>query len=165
MKTCPNCRSEVRDDAAFCPVCGTTLESIPTLPRPEQTYTPPVYTPPVPMFDPYDHTADFDAGDIAENKLPCMLAYLLSIPGLIIALLMPKASLYRQFHIRQAMKFLIAQTLLVFVGALLFWTFLVPIAAGVMLTVLTVIKAVTFVQVCQGKAKDPAILRSLKFLN
>lgn len=165
MKSCPNCHSQARDDATFCPVCGTMFDTIPTLPtHPEPVYTPPTAQP-APAFDAHDHTSEFDAADITENKLPSMLVYLLGVLGMVIALLYPNVSPYRKFHIRQAMKFTVCEILLGLVAAVLCWTFVVPFGAGIALTVLTVIKAITFVQVCRGKAKDPAIIRSLKFLN
>ena len=55
--------------------------------------------------------------------------------------------------------------LLAIAAALLAWTFLVPIAAGIAMVVLMVIKIICFFQVCKGKAKEPAIVRSLGFLN
>ena len=58
MKTCPNCHSEIPDEAVFCPVCGTAVETIPApLPRPDAAYSSTgSYAPPAPVDDPYDHT-------------------------------------------------------------------------------------------------------------
>lgn len=169
MKLCPNCHCQVNDDAAFCPVCGTSIDVVPPLnPQYQQTppyEQPPVYVPPEPEFDPYDHTGDFDAEDISENKLPCMLVYLLDFIGVIIALLMNKSSHYVTFHVRQSMKFTVVEVLLAVVMLLLCWTVIVPILGAVALIVLLVIKFVSFTQVCGGKAKEPVIIRSMKFLN
>ena len=46
----------------------------------------------------------------------------------------------------------------------LFFTVIVPIAAAVMFIVFEVIAIICFFQVCQGKAVEPAIIRSLGFL-
>ena len=58
MKICPKCNTQIDDDSIFCSICGTSLNG-------EQ----PIYTPPVTQFyDPYDHTSEFDAEDISQNK-------------------------------------------------------------------------------------------------
>lgn len=169
MKTCPNCRCQINDDAVFCPVCGTTVDGIPNFPlphqQPHQSEQPPAYVPPEPVFDPYDHTEDFIESDITENKLPCMLVYLLDFVGIIIALLMGKSSQYVDFHVRQSMKFTVVEILIALVALLLCWTVIVPVIALVALVVLVAIKFVSFTQVCSGKAKEPVLIRSMKFLN
>lgn len=167
MKTCPNCHGQITDEASFCPICGTAVETIPQLAsQPEPAYTqPPEYFPPVPEFDPYDHTKEFEAADIAGNKLVCMLAYLLDAVGIIIALLAAKESEYTAFHVKQSMKFTIVEVLLCLVMAVLCWTFIVPIVGAAALLVLLIIKFISFVQVCGGQAKEPALIRSLKFLS
>ena len=50
-------------------------------------------------------------------------------------------------------------------AAALFFTIIVPIAAGVCMAILEVIRIIAFFQVCGNKAKEPAIIRSLGFLN
>lgn len=164
MKNCPNCHAETTDDAVYCPVCGTALNTfIP--PRPEQSFEePPVYIPPVPEFDPYDHTKEFYAEDVAGTRLVCMLVYLLDFIGIIIGLLAAKESDYTAFHIKQSMKFTVIEVLLALASGVLFWTFLVPIVAAIALVVLIVIKFVSFTQVCAGKAKEPVLIRSIPFL-
>ena len=47
---------------------------------------------------------------------------------------------------------------------LLCWTIIVPIAAGIAYIVLAVVKIICFFQICSGKAKEPAIIRSFGFL-
>lgn len=167
MKTCPNCRCQINDDAVFCPVCGTTVDTVPhfsTQYQPPQSEQPVVYTPPEPVFDPYDHTGEFEEADIRENKLVCMLVYLLDFTGIIIALLMNKSSGYVQFHVRQSIKFTVVEILLTLVTLLLCWTFVVPVLGAVALLVLLILKFVSFTQVCSGKAKEPVLIRSIGFL-
>lgn len=166
MKMCPNCHGQINDEAVFCPICGTTVDTIPQLaPQPEPNYTqPPEFVPPVPAFDPYDHTKEFAEEDIAGTKLVCMLVYLLDFIGIIIALLACKESEYTAFHVKQSMKFSIVEVLLAVVMTILCWTVIVPIVGAVALVILLIIKFISFVQVCGGQAKEPAIIRSLKFL-
>lgn len=153
MKLCPNCGCQMADDALFCPICGTAVNSEPI-----------PYIPPVPYVDPYNHTEKFDPADIANTKLLCMLVYLVDFMGVILALLAAKESAYVGFHIRQSLKFTVIEILMVLATLLLCWTVIVPILALIAFIVLLVIKFVSFTQVCGGKAKEPVIIRSIPFL-
>lgn len=150
MKFCPNCGTQMEDNAAFCPKCGVQPNAAPNV-----TYAP---------VDPYDHTAEFDPQDISDNKVYAMLVYLMGTIGIIIALLAAQNSRFVSFHVRQALKIVAVNLLMVIASAVLFWTFIVPIAAGVMAVVFWVIKIICFFQICSGKAKEPAIIRSLGFM-
>lgn len=156
MKYCPKCGAQMEDNAAFCPNCGNNAQPNGS---PNQA---PVYAAPEP--DPFDHTGEFDAKDISENKVLCMLVYLMGAIGIIYALLAGKDSKYVAFHVRQALKFEVVTILLGIVMALLFWTIIVPIVGGVCLAIVLVLKVICFFQICSGKAKEPAIIRSLGFL-
>lgn len=156
MKYCPKCGAQMEDNAAFCPNCGNNAQPN------NSPYQAPVYAAPEP--DPFDHTEEFDAKDISENKVLCMLVYLMGAIGIIYALLAGKDSKYVAFHVRQALKFEVVTILLGIVMALLFWTIIVPIVGGVCLAIVLVLKVICFFQICSGKAKEPAIIRSLGFL-
>lgn len=162
MKICPNCNSQVEDNATFCGGCGAQFVANPQQPV-YQAPAQPVYAP-VPACDPYDHTAEFDPKDISENKVISMLVYLMGAIGIVIALLASSTSAYAAFHVRQALKFTVVEILSLVCTVLLFWTILVPIAYGALTATLTVIKFICFFQICAGKAKEPAIIRSLSFL-
>ncbi len=191
MKTCPNCQAQYDDEMKFCLQCGTELVDAPieeaTVPAPEAApapeaqaqYQQPVYDPayaqyqqpqyaapaPAAAPDPADHTAEFDAEDIEKNKLYAISCYLLGVIGIIIALLAVKDSGFVKFHVRNVLKFWIVEIILTVVAAVLCWTFIVPIAAGVCSCIVLVLEIIAFVQACKGKAKDPAIIKSIKFLN
>lgn len=150
MKNCFNCNTQVDDNATFCPNCGANLATGTA----QQAAQP----------NPYDHTAEFDPLDISENKVYCMLAYLMGVVGIIIALLAGKDSQYVKFHIRQAIKLSVAEILLLICAAVLFWTFIVPIAACIGVAIVFVLQIIAFIQICCGKAVEPAIIRSLGFL-
>lgn len=169
MKQCPNCRNQINDDAVFCPVCGTSLDALHSFPEPyppqQPMPSPPVYVPPVPKVDPYDHTKKFSEKDISDHKLFSMLVYLFDFVGIIIALIGAPNSEYTKFHIRQAMKYCVLEAILAILTALLCWTFIVPILALIAFIVLMVLKFVSFTQVCGGKAVEPVFVRNIKFLN
>ena len=152
MKTCPNCKNQVADNAVFCGICGTQIATNQPNPNYAQAY------------DPYDHTAEFDPKDIYENKVISMLVYLMGAVGIIIALLASNTSAYAAFHVRQALKFTVVNILSTLIMLVLSWTIIVPIACAIFAIVLLVVKFICFFQICAGKAKEPAIIRSLKFL-
>ena len=93
-----------------------------------------------------------------------MLCYLLGSIGVIIALLAANKSDYTAFHVRQALKFTIVNVLLGIVAVVLAITIVVPIAAAICMCIVSVLSIIAFFQICCGKAKEPAIIRNLKFL-
>ena len=162
MKICPNCGGQNGDENRFCTLCGTQL---PVVAQPAPNAFPTYYQPAAPAPDPFDHTNEFEEADIHGNKLYAMVMYLLGIIGIAIALLGAKESPYVQFHLKQNLKFCIVELLLSLCAAVLFFTFIVPIAAGICMAILEVIRVIAFFQVCGNKAKEPAIIRGLGFLN
>ena len=114
-------------------------------------------------YDPYDHTSEYEPKDISENKVVAMLVYLLGTIGVIIALLYQKSP-FVNFHLRQALKFLVVEAITVLAMGILAWTFVALILGAIFLVVLFVLKIVAFVNICGGKAKEPAIIRSIGFL-
>ena len=112
----------------------------------------------------YDHTDEFEPEDISENKVIAMAAYLLGPLGVIIALLAGKESPYADFHMRQSLKFVVVEALLVIVSTLLCWTLIIPALAAIAWIVIGVVKIITFIMVCKGRSVEPAIIRSLGFL-
>lgn len=148
MKNCPNCNAVLEDTANFCPNCGMGF-SAPSA---------------APVYDPYDHTKEFEAKDISDNKVIAMLVYLLGIIGIFLALIAAKESPYTAFHVRQALKIKVTEILTAIVALLLCWTLIVPIAAAIFALVLLVIKIICFVQICTGKAVEAPIVRSIGFL-
>lgn len=152
MKNCPVCQAPCEDNGAFCPHCGYAFNG----------QRPPVYA--APSVNPKDHTAEFDPKDISDNKVIAMLLYLSSFIGIIVAALSANHSPYVAFHMRQALKFLVVNSLLGIAAVLLFWTLLIPILAGIAIIVLFVCKIICFFQICDGKAVEAPIVSSLGFM-
>ena len=106
MKICPKCGAQMEDQAVFCANCGTNYNN--------------PYNTAAPVTPEWDHTAEFDPKDVSDNKVIAMLVYLLSVVGILIALL-SQNSPYVSFHVRQALKFLVVETLVGLVTAILCW--------------------------------------------
>ena len=83
---------------------------------------------------------------------------------MIVGLLAAQKSPYVSFHVRQALKFTVVDVLLALCMLILCWTLIVPFAGAIMMLVLWVVRIICFVQICQGKAIEPVIIRSLGFL-
>ena len=156
MKLCPKCNAQLDDNAVFCASCGQPLQQ-------------------APAYDPYDHTAEFDAEDISQNKAVSMLCYLCGWIGIVIALLAANTSKYASFHVRQAIKIQVALILLPLVLAcscvlaiipVLGWLVIGLVALAVVVgnVALAVVQIICFFQICKGKAKEPAIINKLNFL-
>ena len=158
MKTCPKCGANFEDNAVFCGLCGYKFDGGEAK---QQEY---YYNNQDNKTDVYDHTADFTAEDISDNKVLAMMPYISGVVGVVIALLAINHSPYVAFHIKQALKITITEALLAIATALLFWTVLVPIAAAVCFVIIFVLKIMMFVYVCKGKAKEVPIICKLGFL-
>jgi uncharacterized membrane protein len=145
MAFCKNCGTEIPEGNKACTNCGTVVEEK--------------------AVQAIDHTAEFTADDISKNKVTAMAAYLLSVVGIIIALLAAPNSPYASFHCRQALKLDILSVLVSIVTVLLSWTIIVPLAGGIAAIILLVVRIICFFHVCKGKAKDAPIISSLPFIN
>lgn len=144
MKFCSKCGTQCEDNANVCQNCGTAFVAAP-----------------VAAVDPSDHTAEFDPKDISDNKVIAMLPYLMGVIGLIVAILLANTSKYVQFHVRTVLKFTVVEALLVFVNII---PILGQIAWAVCTIICVVLRIIAFFQICNGKAKDPAIIGGLGFL-
>ena len=159
MKLCPRCNTQLDDAAAFCTNCGTQF--IPNATVPQQPY---MYAEAPKYVDPSDHTAEYDPADISENKIFAILPYILSILGVVIALLAAKDSKFTMFHVRQALKIAVCDILVLLIALVGAITIIVPIVAGVCSTILGVISLICFFRTCSGKAIEAPIVGKLGFL-
>lgn len=146
MAFCSKCGSTIPEGTAFCPNCGTAAGAVASL-------------------NVYDHTAEFSQEEIHDNKLFAIMVLFGSFMGIIIALLACKDSAYIKFWVKQEIKVLVAVVLLAIVASVLAITVIVPIAAGICIVAIAVCEIIAFVNICNNKAIEIPIIRSLKFLN
>lgn len=146
MKFCTKCGTQCEDTANNCPNCGTAFGA----PVPAAVYV-----------DPKDHTAEFDAKDISDNKIYAMLCYLFGLMGIIVAAICAKESSYVKFHMTWALRICIVTGLSAFLAIvpILGW-----IACAIAEIICVVLNIIGFFQVCGNKAKEPAIVSSFGFL-
>ena len=153
MKLCPKCNMQLEDSAAFCPNCGTQF--IPNATVTQQPYVP---------ADSSDHTAEFDAADIQENKLFAAICYMAGFLGIIVALLAAKDSPFVKFHIRESLKLTICEILLVLIAVVGMITIIVSVAAYICIVILAVVAVICFIRALKGKAIEAPIVKGLNFL-
>lgn len=168
MKNCPRCNTNLDDSAMFCTTCGLQFTA-PQEQSAQNTYTHQNPAPGYPMpvaVNQYDHTAKFSSEEVADNKLYAMLVYLTGILGLIIAVLVQKTknSAYLEFHIKQNVKVLVIQSLIALIMAVLWITFIAPIAGMVCLIITFVLQIIGFFNTASNKSVEIPIIRSFGFL-
>ncbi len=127
----------------------------------QQNFQQPQYQQPYVSYDPSDHTGEFDPQDIADNRLFAVLTYFFTCVAAILVGIYVKESAFVKFHIKNAIRFFIAQILVVL---LLIIPFLGWIAAIICSIILFVVKIIAIVWAFQGKAKDIPIIGSIGFL-
>ncbi len=183
MKFCPNCGSGIADEATFCPTCGNPVAASVPQPAPQPapySYQQPNYgyqpaPAPAPVVDPTDHTAEFDAADISDNKIVAMLIYLGGYLGIFVALLMANTSKYVSFQVRQALKLEVVSLLFLLCAIPVAVCAIIPVLGWIVAVVyglaavafpitLLVIKIMAFVNILKGKVKEPALIHKLSFL-
>lgn len=157
MKQCSKCGAQLRDDAAFCPGCGTPCGASGQGQQPYAGYQQPA------TFQ-YEHTASFEASDISYNKVICMAIYLLGIGGIVIAMLAGTTSAYVSFNVREALKITVTEILVGICGVLLMFTIIALPLAAICEVVLFVVRIICFFNICSGKAVEAPIVRSLGFM-
>lgn len=159
---CEKCGATLTDGAKFCDKCGASTGAAAnnTAQAAPQAAPQPV---PVaaPAVDPFDHTAEYDAKDISENKVIALCPYVFSVLGVIVALLATRESRYVAFHAKQALKIYVCYALATFVNV-------VPLLGQIAYAVISVLVVIAiiagFFNVCNGKAKEAMFVRGLGFL-
>ncbi|WP_405354504.1 zinc ribbon domain-containing protein [Ruminococcus sp.] len=170
MNNCPRCNAQLEDNAAFCPNCGFSVaQQAATQPQQaqpnpqEQQYN--QYAA-APVANPTDHTAEFSAEEVSENKLIAALIYVSGILGVIVALIAQSSrkSKYLDFHIKQGLMITIIMFFLAVAGAILSFTCIVPIAAAICEVILLVCQYICLFKTLANKSVEVPIINKFGFL-
>lgn len=171
MIICPKCGTQMNEGTAFCKNCGTPLNTTgvqPQMGMNQQGYQ-------QPMMNLFDHTAEFSAKDVSDNKVIAMLPYLFSWIGVLFVLLASKESPYASFHVRQYLKILVTKAVLGLLSIACVLVMIIPflgwviggiglLCIFVMKIILFVVTIMGFINVCKGTAIELPVVRSLNFL-
>ena len=135
MKFCPHCGAEIADDVRFCPTCGKETVVV------------------VKEADP-----EFDAQDIADNRMLAMLGYLTM--G-ILPMIGCRNSAFAMHHVNQALWIYIGAMLCSLASGILAFTVIIPILGGIALIVLLVFEIMGIVRALKGSGKYLPFIKNL----
>ncbi|MBE6783874.1 MAG: hypothetical protein E7536_07660 [Ruminococcaceae bacterium] len=161
MNVCPKCGSPIEEGGAFCRNCGFSINNAapqqPPMYQQPAMQQPPMYQQTAmqqPAYDPKDHTAEFDADEVAKNKFYASLAYLLGAVGVVIALLIGQKenSEYLAFHAKQGAKLAAATTLCT----------LIPVLGWLAAAALFIVSVICFFKTNSGKSVEAPIVSSIE---
>ena len=161
MKNCPRCNAQMEDNAVFCQNCGFSVAQQ-AEPQAQQPQYNQYAAAPAPVVDQYDHTAEFSAEDVSENKLLAAVIYVSSILGIIAQ--SSRKSKYLDFHIKQGLKSFVVMFFLGVIGAVLSWTCIFAIAAAVCEVIVLVCNYICLFKSLANKSIEIPVIRSLGFL-
>ncbi len=167
MLTCKQCGTQVEENIKFCTNCGAPLE-IPA----EQKNMPAtdISAKLKNLNNTQDTTSEYDADDIARNRVFAILAYF--GPLVFIPMFAVKGSKYARFHANQGLTLLIAYgaygvayailtVIIALISSKLAFILTLVSLVGVLFTVLAVIGVVN---AASGKAKELPLIGKFKIL-
>ena len=143
MAFCKNCGAQMEDNVRFCANCGCAADgSVPTVKTARNT----------------DHTAEFDAVDIAETKYLSLFCYL-GVMFMILALVAKPHSAFVRYHANQGLVLMVLEfaATIVFIVPILGW--IVGVVAAIFALVCVIIG---IVNCCSGKAKELPLIGQIR---
>ncbi len=153
MATCKKCGAAMDDNAAQCPVCGAPADGARN--AADSAFAN--------LNNTTDTTAEFDSGDIADNKVMAILAYIGIL--FLIPLLAAQNSRFARFHTNQGLILFLAEVVLSAASGILG---LIPIvgwivsgAVGILCLALMIIG---IVNAANGKAKELPLIGGFRLI-
>ncbi len=182
MKFCGKCGQQIEENIKFCPACGAPMEEAAPEAVPAQEPAP-IAQEPAPVQNQNDFsqklselnntadtTAEFDANDIANNKVMAVLAYLGIL--VLVPIFAAKDSKFARFHANQGLVLCIAAILYGIAYGILStviyaisWRlgFIVSII-GLVSILFTVLCIIGIINAANGKAKELPLIGKFKIL-
>ena len=177
---CPNCGKELADDAKFCDTCGASVDGTAKAAGAGAQTTGKAEEKIKEFTKTENRTAEFDADDIAKNKVLSLFSYLGIL--LLIPLFAAKNSKFARFHINQGLTLFLTGSALdliwnilskvigivrySFPGMAFYWVgtvlnVIVSIVFGLIGIAFIVLMIIGIVNACSGKAKTLPVLGNL----
>ncbi|WP_455581742.1 zinc-ribbon domain-containing protein [Dysosmobacter sp.] len=166
MAYCGKCGAKIENGTKFCPACGASTE----IPKEETTQTPDYSAKLQELNNTVDSTAQFEAGDIQQNKVMAILAYFGVL--VLIPLFGAKTSRFARYHTNQGLTLFIVEIAWSIVYSILSkiilaisWRlyFLVNIL-GLVSLVFLVLAVIGIVNAANGRAKELPVIGGIQFL-
>jgi uncharacterized membrane protein len=161
MKNCVNCGAAIEENAAFCTACGAPVAQT------AKAEAAPVAPVAAPVKDALDHTDEFSAEDVAENKLIVALAYVLPVTvGAILCIWLSKVSdsAYLKFHSREILKLAICSLVVTMVCAVTSFLVIPAIALGAASVAVVVLRVIGFIQAIKSQSKELPVICNISLL-
>lgn len=166
MKNCPRCNAQMEDNAVFCQNCGFSVAQQ-AEPQAQQPQYNQYAAAPAPVVDQYDHTAEFSAEDVSENKLLAAVIYVQAYSVLLLHLLhraQESLSILISISSRD-LNHLLLMFFLGVIGVVLSWTCIFAIAAAVCEVIVLVCNYICLFKSLANKSIEIPVIRSLVSLN
>ena len=175
MTYCGKCGAQVQDGVKFCQGCGAAVEILvennaqqaqPQQAAPQNDFSQKFQN----LNNTADTTAEYDAQDIANNKVMAVLAYLGIL--VLIPIFAAKQSKFARYHANQGLVLLIASILYGIAYSILSsiilaisWRlyFIVSII-GLVSIVITILAIIGIINAATGKAKELPLIGKFKIL-
>jgi uncharacterized membrane protein len=161
MAFCKNCGTQIKDDAKFCPSCGTVAGSEEPAGQQQQQQQPAdkVQGAINQAKNTPDYTASMDPNDITQNKVMAILAYISIL--VLIPILAAKDSPFAKFHSNQGLILFIASILFTVINAIPILGQIIAFIGGIITFVLFLIGVIN---AAQGKAKELPVIGKFRIL-
>ena len=163
---CEKCGKELAAGTKFCDGCGAPVDGAPATEAPKNNFEETVKN----LGNTADVTGDFDAADIAKNKVLSLFAYL----GLLflIPLLAAPNSKFARFHTNQGLVLFIAGVawgvvsgiVNLIVGGVPVLGSLFSILSSLVSLALFILAILGIVNACSGKAKELPLICTFRIL-
>lgn len=169
MLICKKCGTQIEDGIKYCPNCGELAVAETANAQPEEKKNE-FMSKVSELNNTQDTTSEYDAGDIARNRVFAILAYF--GPLVFIPMFAVKGSKYARFHANQGLTLLIAYgaygiayailaVIIAMISSKLTFILTLFSLVGVLFTVLSVIGVIN---AASGKAKELPIIGKFKLL-
>lgn len=168
------CGAQMPEGSKFCTRCGCQFSTdAPQQDAPQQnpyqqgSYQQNPYQQAYPQYGApiknTDHTAEFTAEQVSENKVYAALCYINFIFAFVM-LIAKKDDSYLNFHIKQALKIYLCSALTILLGLLTSFLVITVLAMTVIIFILQVVNLICLFKTLAGKSEEAPIISGLKFL-
>lgn len=163
---CEKCGKELPEGAKFCEDCGAPVGGAPAKGTPKNSFEETVKN----LGNTADVTGDFDAADIAKNKVLALFAYIGIL--FLIPLLAAPNSKFARFHTNQGLVLFITGVIWgvisgivnLIVGGVPVLGSLFSILSALVSLALFILSILGIINACTGKAKELPLVGTFKIL-
>lgn len=166
MPFCEKCGAKMEEEAKFCPSCGAGVNGQQSQYSQQNAQSGNFQETLNKYMQTEDNTSEFDQGDINQNKVMAVLAYIGIL--VLVPLLAAPNSKYARYHANQGLLLFIAEICLGVVMGIFSWipvvNIIIFVLGSLVSLLLFVFAIIGIINACQGKAKGLPIFGKFKIL-